>query len=80
MSVKIDEWKNLDSTDRIVMENSIPQLARELVNMNRGVHRMLSALVHALREERQRCPLPGDDPQSPLADAIEETLNRGIYY
>jgi hypothetical protein len=81
MSVKIDEWKNLDATDRLEMSMSIPEVARAVVRQNRGAHRMLSAMVHALRENRKENPLPcSGESDQPMADALEKLLNDGIYY
>lgn len=72
---KIDEWENLNSTDSIGLELTIPEVADRIVKMNRGAHRMLSAMVHSLREHRR-----GFDIDSELADAIEKMLNEGLYY
>jgi hypothetical protein len=81
MSVKIDEWKNLDRSEKLTMEMSIPDVAREIVRMNRGAHRMLSAMAHALREHRKENPLPvSGDSDNPMAEALEKLLNDGIYY
>lgn len=78
---KIDEWKNLDDTDSIGLELTIPEVADRVVKMNRGAHRMLSAMVHALREHRRANPLPVSGcSENFLADAIEKLLNDGLYY
>ena len=77
---KIDEWKNLDNTDSIGLELTIPEVADRIVKMNRGAHRMLSAMVHSLREHRRANPFPSGNQDTPLADAIEKILNDGVYY
>jgi hypothetical protein len=73
---KIDEWKDLNEIDMIGIEWTIPELADRVVKMNRGAHRMLSAMVPALRAKRRDHGFS----DSELADAIEKILNDGLYY
>lgn len=52
----------------------MPEVVKAVVRQNYGTHRFLSALVHELRaKEDPECP-------SALAPAIEDLLNRGLYY
>lgn len=73
---KLDYYKHLDEdpTYRLRMEMTMPEVVKAVVRQNYGTHRFLSALVHELRaKEDPECP-------SALAPAIEDLLNRGLYY
>lgn len=78
--MKVDTYKHLDDTDRVTLSLSMPELAAKIVAMNYGAHRMLSALIKALRDKNDRYLATASRPelhekQSPLAAKLEELLN-----
>ena len=81
----IDTYKGLDETTPMVVTLPMEMIARECVSLNYGAHRLLSAMVHALRERNAReaaryeknypgCTYGGSE----LADGIEALLNSGL--
>ena len=70
MSSRIDEYKHLDKHTAMAVVLPMEQIARECVALNYGAHRLLSAMVHAIREKRG----PNE-----LADGIETLLNKGLF-
>jgi hypothetical protein len=64
------------------------QIARDCVALNYGAHRLLSAMVHALRDRNAKqvakwnevflYPSESYGP-SELADGIEALLNKGLF-
>lgn len=61
-----DDYKHLNNDFRFEMSLSIPEVADKIVGMNYGVHRMLSAMIDALRERW--------GGESMLADELEKVL------
>lgn len=83
----IDTYKHLDKDTQMKVSLSMEEIARECAALNYGAHRLLSALVHELREKRERlaqeqerCGMTIRGRHSPLADGIEELLNNGLFY
>lgn len=80
---RIDSYKHLDKDTAMVVTMPMEQIARECVRLNYGAHRLLSALVHALRdansEYAERHPSAEPEP-SGLADGIEALLNKGLFF
>lgn len=72
--MKIDEYKHLDASYPVQLTTTMPEIVKTIVAQNYGTHRLLSALVHELRaKETSKTP-------SQLAPAIEELLNKGMFY
>jgi len=69
MSPRIDTYRHLNENDGVLI--GIEDIARQIVKMNYGTHRMLSAIVRARRESAR-----GHDE---LADRIEALLNEGLF-
>jgi DNA-directed RNA polymerase subunit L len=86
MSSRIDSYKHLDKETPFTVELSMEQIARQVVQLNYGTHRLLSALVHELRAENarhaaeyeQRHPGSTYGP-SELAEGLEKLLNQGLF-
>jgi hypothetical protein len=86
MASRIDEYKHLDKDTSMTITLPMEQIARECVALNYGSHRLLSALVHALRDANavRAAKWEKDYPDevygpSELADGIEALLNKGLY-
>ena len=83
-------YRGLDKDDRLRVELTIRELAERLVDMNYGVHRLLSHLVDVRRERladrlatyRTRGDVDiarsVEHEGDALANGIEELLNRGL--
>lgn len=88
--IRIDFYKHLDASDPVALTVPMDKLAHEVCALNYGAHRLLSAMVHELRAhnaatlEKWRksgeIKVTSEQERSPLADAIEKTLNEGHYY
>ena len=73
---KAGDYDHLNDEGEFTMGLSVPEVAQKICNLNYGSHRFLTALVSELRNKAKICH--GDE--SPLADYIEEGLNKGLYY
>lgn len=76
----IDYYKGLNSDDKFRVEMDIEELAEKVCSMNYGAHRMVSAIVHALRAKNAK--FYSDNPKytfepSRLAEALDEALSTG---
>lgn len=92
MSRGIDAYKHLDADTAMTLTLSMTQIAESCVALNYGTHRLLSALVHAIRA-REKAYLeqwardhpgfkgvtPYSSESSELADGIEALLNKGLF-
>ena len=79
----IDTYKHLDNDTAMKVTLPMEQIARECVQLNYGAHRLLSALVHALREANNEYAAKhpyGHPEPSHLADGIEALLNKGLFF
>jgi len=77
---RIDFYKHLDADTPLTITLSMDQIARDCVALNYGAHRLLSALVHALRDRDAALSAKYEmKTDSQLADGIEELLNRGLF-
>ena len=70
MSTQMDTYRHLDIGDPIVVKLSFEEVARRIVEMNHGCHRLLSQLVHARRKKY------GENDV--MAREIERLLNQGM--
>jgi hypothetical protein len=80
---KIDSYKHLDKDTAMTLTLPMEQIASECVRLNYGAHRLLSAMVHALREANNEYAAehPNVPPEpSELADGIEALLNKGLFF
>lgn len=84
-------YKNLDTDDKLTLDIDMRQLAERIVDMNYGVHRLLSHLIDVRRERlsgwvtkyeldgqhdvAEYCRREGDR----LADGIESLLQQGLH-
>jgi hypothetical protein len=80
---RIDSYKHLDGDSKVSVELSMEEIAQRVCALNYGAHRLLSAMAHELRKKNdefiESCP-DCKGQRSPLADAIEELLNKGYYF
>lgn len=67
----IDRYKHLNQDERV--EIGIEDVAAQVVAMNYGVHRMLSAIV------RRRLEMAGPFGDDELAIALRDLLERGLF-
>jgi hypothetical protein len=77
MPSKLGSYDHMNPDSALTIKIPMEQLVKDVVELNYGAHRLLSALVRELREH-QKDRLYQDG--SPLADGIEELLNQGLYY
>ena len=70
---RVDQYKHLNIKNELGVNCGMEEMAKFVVSQNYGAHRLLSAMVHELREYHKKY---GD---SPIADRIEEMLNEGLY-
>ena len=84
----IDDYNHLNKDLPYTINISVEDIAKNFINMNYGTHRLLSALVHELRNRHEIRKLKFEEEsgikhpteKSPLADGIEKLLNQGFYY
>ena len=67
----IDTYKHLNESDGVL--TGIEEIANQVVKLNYGTHRMLSALVRARRKVGK------SHERDELADEIEALLKRGLF-
>jgi hypothetical protein len=84
----MDFYKHLDEDSKLTMELSMREIAQKVNSLNYGTQRLLSAMVHVLREQMEKNhkewlatygDLKGFPQTSHLADGIEELLNKGYF-
>jgi len=78
----IDSYKHLNKNskvtiqrDKIIVKIDIEDIAGELLDMNYGVHRLLSALVRQRKEKKDR----EFNFYNSILPEIENLLNKGYY-
>jgi hypothetical protein len=85
---RVDTYRHLEKDQPLTLTLPMDDLAKQLVALNYGVHRMLSSLVRELRvAQAQRAAEyatrhPGEENAygpSPLADGLEKLLNDGHF-
>lgn len=79
---RIDTYKHLK--DEFSVSLTVDEIANQAVNMNYGVHRLLSSLVRAIEikesGEEDRYKLIKNSNTTPISSGIRELLNKGYYY
>jgi hypothetical protein len=73
----IDTYKHLNDRDGVVID--IEDIAKQVVKMNYGVHRLLSALVRARRERAKATGELRDGERDELTEGIAALLERGLF-
>ncbi len=68
----MDAYKHLNEGDGVVID--IETIAKQIVKLNYGTHRMLSAIIRARREK----PMTYTE-RDELADELEVLLKRGLF-
>lgn len=90
---KTDTFRHLNKESKLKLEMDIEEVVAQIVAMNYGAYRLLSAMVHELRvrqaashaysvklAEENGWPSIQRDNTSPLADGIENLLEAGLLY
>lgn len=68
-----DTYKHLNESDGVLI--GIEEIAKQVVKLNYGTHRMLSAIIRARRENPSSVYAAPDE----LADELEALLKRGLF-